>query len=181
MRGDLLHARQCLLPPDQGQGQPTRAAPPVERQINNHDTQTTESVVSKRQADRSHPTWSQSSASPTDPLEPRILASRSSTLIFNGVYLADSTGCRNTPPDPTRNDLPRRQRHIPTPGIPSPSEGSPVHSTCCDHQRRNTMSVQNTSRLRLRRNSPLMNHAECSDRCQDARNQEPQMRVDVAV
>ena len=142
---------------------------------------TTESVVSKRQAARSHPTFSQSSASPTVTIEPRILAPRSSTMNASGVYLADSTGCRNTPPDPTRNDLPMRRRDIRTPGIPSTSEGSPVHSTCCDHQRRNTMSVQNTSRLRLRRNSPLMNHAECSDRCQDARNQEPQMRVDVAV
>jgi hypothetical protein len=63
---------------------------------------------------------------------------------LDGVYLADSTGRRNTPPDPTRTDLPMRRRDIRTPGIPSTSEGSPVDSTCCDYQRRNTMSVQNT-------------------------------------
>lgn len=159
----------------------TCGAPTGGRQINSQDTQTAESVVSRSHAAKKHPTFSQSSASPNVMIELRFLPSRNSAVNASGVYFTDSTGRRNTPPDPTRNDLPMRQRDIRTLGIPSTSGGSPVDSTCCDHQRRNTMSVQNTSRLGLRRNSPLMNHAECSNRCKHARNQEPQMRVDVAV
>src|SRR4051794_9298420 len=72
-------------------------APPGGRQINSKDTQTSGSVKSKSQAAGRQAEVSQSSASPTDPIDPAIPASSSASVNARDVYWADSTGRRNTP------------------------------------------------------------------------------------
>ena len=115
-----------------------------------------------------------------DPLNPAAIGRQIAELQVLLLKLAKDNSEQSTSP----------RCPAPCPMSAKASESKPAEPTSFSHaflieapnRFRGQFALRHyASRLGQRRNSPLINHAKCSNRCKHARNQEPQMRVDVAV